>query len=334
MLASTPTLPSPFHPRRNPTALTAAALLALTACGATRAMADELPVAEVAGQPLAANAVRVLEALRFFGAPLAEPAEKAIRKAAADRDPAALQRALDPHVLVLVSLNPEIRVKAERGPAAALLQQGGYTPVLLKVINQGAVARQLHVTSPQGGAPYSGTSLLILQRQAQTQLDNPRPRGDKSPFLNVKMFRRPPLTPRLSGLEVEYAIALIYSSEAGKREATLAFDVGAGTQDLGFRGRTPILFDIRPATPVRLKVRDVDGSPTVARLTFRDQQGRVYPPQAQRLAPDFFFQPQIYRGDGDVVLLPPGKLELRQCRGPSTGLSIVRSKFLPRGRRN
>ena len=57
------------------------------------------------------------------------------------------------------------------------------------------------------------------------------------------------MTANLSGLKVEYAIALIYSSEAGKREATLAFDVGQGTQDLGFRGEVPVLFDIKPGDP-------------------------------------------------------------------------------------
>jgi hypothetical protein len=85
---------------------------------------------------------------------------------------------------------------------------------------------------------------------------------------------------------------------------------------LGFRGEVPVLFESRPAIPVELVIRDSDGSPTVARLTFRDKQGHIYPPQAKRLAPDFFFQPQIYRKNGDVVLLPPGKFTLESCRGP------------------
>ena len=53
------------------------------------------------------------------------------------------------------------------------------------------------------------------------------------------------MTANLSGLKVEYAIALIYSGDAGKREATLGFDVGQGTQDLGFRAEVPVLFTIR-----------------------------------------------------------------------------------------
>ena len=34
------------------------------------------------------------------------------------------------------------------------------------------------------------------------------------------------------------------------------------------------------------------------------------------LPPISFFQPQIYRADGDTVLLPPGEFELTYNRGP------------------
>ncbi|MFN9157809.1 MAG: CehA/McbA family metallohydrolase, partial [Planctomyces sp.] len=44
--------------------------------------------------------------------------------------------------------------------------------------------------------------------------------------------------------------------------------------------------------------------------------GRVYPPQTKRLAPDFFFQRQIYRADGETVRLPAGKYSVVCSRGP------------------
>jgi hypothetical protein len=130
------------------------------------------------------------------------------------------------------------------------------------------------------------------------------------------MFTSQPMTTNLSGLKVEYAIALIYSSEPGKREATISFDVGQGTQDLGFRAETPVLFDVRPAVPVNLSIVDHDGKPTVGRFTFRDRAGHIHPQQARRLAPDLFFQEQIYRNDGDIVLLPPGEFTMYYSRGP------------------
>ena len=77
-----------------------------------------------------------------------------------------------------------------------------------------------------------------------------------------------------------------------------------------------MLFEVLPAVAVKLDVRDADGQPTPARLEFRDAADRVYPPQAKRLAPDFFFQPQIYRAHGQSVILTPGKFTMESSRGP------------------
>ena len=43
----------------------------------------------------------------------------------------------------------------------------------------------------------------------------------------------------LSGLVLEYRIVQLYSRDPGQREATLTFDVGQGTQDLGYRNEVP-----------------------------------------------------------------------------------------------
>lgn len=51
-------------------------------------------------------------------------------------------------------------------------------------------------------------------------------------------------------------------------------------------------------------------------LVIRDQQGRVYPNTARRLAPDFFFHSQIYRKTGETVSLPAGTYNVRITRGP------------------
>ena len=159
-------------------------------------------------------------------------------------------------------------------------------------------------------------SLSADRMQQQHLRVNENVEGRTDRFLDLEMFTSAPMTPDLSGLEVEYAIALIYSSEAGRREATIGVDAGQGTQDLGFRAEVPVLFDARPAVPVKLRVLDHDGTPTTGRFQFVDGQGHVFPPQAKRLAPDLFFQKQIYRAHGDVVLLPPGKLTMFYGRGP------------------
>jgi hypothetical protein len=277
---------------------------------ALSARAADLPpvITDVEGQPVAANAERLTKALAFLGAPLPEAAATPLKTAIDAKDAAAVQRALDPRVLLIVNINPESRVKVARGPAEAALQQAGWTPVLVKVVNEATVKKSLRLISPQSGDVYGG-----------------RGRSDKDPnydpnavkrFAQVEMFTSPPMAQQLSGLKVEYAVALLYSSEAGKREITLAFDVGQGTQDLGFRAEVPVLFDIKPAIPVKLKVLDSDGKPTVGRFTFTDAAGKIYPPKPKRLTPDLFFQDQIYRPDGGTVLLPPGEFTMVYGRGP------------------
>jgi hypothetical protein len=288
-------------------------VLALLFAGSNAVCADELPIVSVEGQPLAANAERLASALTFLGAPFPDTVAKPLSAAITARDAAQVQRILDRHVLYLVTLNPESRVKVARGPAEAVLQQSGFVPVMVKVVNESTVKKTLNVTSPQSGPVYGGAG-----RSSKDPNADLRATGR---FLHVGMFTASPMTANLSGLEVEYAILLIYSSEAGKREATIGFDVGQGTQDLGFRGETSVLFHVKPAIPVRLRINDSDGRPTTARFTFRDSAGRIYPPQAKRLAPDLFFQQQVYRHDNGIVLLPPGALKVEYGRGPEYRLA-------------
>ena len=274
--------------------------------------AEPEPVIPVAAQPFAANVARLVEALDFLGAPLPPEVKKSLPK-----DAEGLQQVLDQHALFIVELNPESRVKARRGPAKAVLQQGGYTPAIVKVVNLSTVTKELRISSPQAGQVYGGTSSLSAKRMQREPLRESEVKtANTNQFLELEMFTRPPMTPHLSGLQVEYALALMYSRDAGKREGTIAFDVGGTTQDLGFRAEVPVLFDIQAAVPVTLRVHDEDGAAATASFVFRDAAGHVHPPQAKRLAPDFYFQPQIYRSDGDIVLLPPGKLTVEFKRGP------------------
>src|SRR5262245_11634663 len=299
---------------------------------AVAARADSLPiVTDVEGQPLGQNVARLLQALDLLGSPLAKEATDNLQAAADARDVKKIQELLDPNVLVMVGINPESRVKLTRGPAEATLQQNGYTVILVKIVNEGTVKKGLQIHSPQAGprqkTDYARTIAEVERRIKDKEITAEAAQADiaklkkqneefKNRFLHMEVFSKRPMTETLSGLGVEYAIALIYSGESGKREATIGFDVGQGTQDLGFRGETAILFDIKPAIPVTLKVTDYDGKPTVGRFTFRDKQGRVYPAKANRLAPDMFFQDQVYRPDGGTVMLPPGELVMTYGRGP------------------
>jgi hypothetical protein len=302
------------------TRLLLSAVVLLVVARATPA-ADVPVIGDVEGQPLAANAERLLKALDLLGAPLPEADTKGLGIAIADKDAKKLQELLDRHVLFAVTINPEARVKVAVGPGGTSLQQAGWTPVLVKVMNDGTVKKPLKIMSPQAGEVSSGAGEPFRNPKADPKI------VDR--FLGVEVYSAPPMTDTLSGLKVEYAIALLYSSESGKREATIGFDIGQGNQDLGFRGEAPVLFVVKPAIPVKVKITDSDGKSTTGRLLITDAGGRVYPPKAKRLAPDFPFQKQIYRPDGGTVLLPPGEFTVEFGRGPEYRLIAQKVRIGP-----
>jgi hypothetical protein len=258
--------------------------------------ADTLPVIQVEHQPFAAQVARLMEALDLLGSPFpAKEAEELRTSNSVER----MQAILDRRVLVAVEINPESRVKAIEGPATPELEQQGWRTFLIKVNNQAGSTPVLSVYSPNAG-----------------QLANSPEGAIRNRFLGLELFNKQPLRPHLSGLALEYRIVSLFSRDAGQREARLIFDVGQGSQDLGFRSNVDLLFRCKPATQVKLGVKDWDDKPTTASFLIRDAQARVYPSQAKRLAPDFFFQPQVYRADGETITLPPGAYTVEYTRGP------------------
>ncbi len=256
--------------------------------------AEVLPViATVERQPLAAQAERIVQALELTGEPFAEKA--ALAGASVEK----IQEILDKHCLVGLEINPEARVKVQQGPAKPELLEQGWRSFLVKVHNQAGLTAAVGVDSPNAGP--------MQNQNANT--------GNRR-WMEIQSYTRQPLKVHLSGLEVEYRVIQIYAREAGQREGKLVFDVGQGTQDLGFRSEVDVLFRITPAAKLTLRVKDTDGRPTTASFLVKDEKGRVYPSQAKRKAPDFFFHPQVYRADGESLALPPGTYTVEVSRGP------------------
>ena len=81
-------------------------------------------------------------------------------------------------------------------------------------------------------------------------------------------------------------------------------------------GGSSFSFTTQPSTEVTFRVVDDADRPAMGCFEITDAAGRVYPPQTKRLAPDFFFQRQIYRADGETVRLPAGKYSVVCSRGP------------------
>lgn len=265
-------------------------------------------------QPLEAAAQRVVTALKMAGSPL--PAEdlkrlEAIRSVEGNtRAVREIQEVLDVHCLATVQINPESRVKVARGAKAAVLDQRGWTNFLVKVVNEAGVTAPLVFSSEQAAPMVKRSSSAAAPEIKITPADAQRR------WLDIATVDSQPMTKTLSGLEVEYRILQLYSRDAGSREATLSMHVGQGTQDLGFRSELPILFQCKPSVQVPLVIKDIDGSPTICSLLVKDTSGRVYPNPSRRLAPDFFFHEQVYRADGESLLLSPGEYTLTAYRGP------------------
>lgn len=279
--------------------------------------ADVPVVTKVESQPLVSNIRRLIKSLDDYGQPLEAEFKTALTKSLDKGDVLEIQKLLDRQVFIAVHLNPEVRVKVMRGPADAKIQQHGFTAKIVKILNESTIARPLRLTSPQAGPVYAGVAQPIMKRMATENLaTNLNEKRARDRFLDASLRNDPPMTDTLSGLEVEYKLLDLSSSEAGKREATLIIDAGDGTTDLGNRSELAVLFQVVKAEPVKIKAIDETGTPTTVRLEIRDEKNRVYPSQIKRLAPDLFFQPQIYRADGQTVFLAPGQYTVFSSRGP------------------
>ena len=192
-----------------------------------------LPIVdEVSFIVLRENCQRLRKALETLQSPLPDEIDKQLlpllHASAADQNVAAekIQKLLDARCLIGVSINPESRVKAARGPLAAELLLDRPVFALVKVQNDAGVTAALRIQGPE-------------LRTAET-------RGEGR-WLEAVVLSAAPLSKTLSGAKVEYVILRLTARESGKREATLGFDVGQGTQDLGFRAEVPVLFTVRVA---------------------------------------------------------------------------------------
>ncbi|MEG9436358.1 CehA/McbA family metallohydrolase [Edaphobacter sp. HDX4] len=273
-------------------------------------------------QPFAAQVERLLAALEMLGTPLSQQENANLKTALRAKNDYAQQddvqkivSILAPHVLMEVDLNPEMRVSVKRGTANAELYQGGWRTFLVKVFNQAGTMPVLKIKSPQGGPVGRHSSFAITGVHDFTNgaVDEVEARAR---WLAVSTFDAPPMMSALSGLELEYRIVQFYSRDSGEREATLQADAGYAEQDLGYRSSLPILFHCVPAHKVTVRIKDEKGAASIASVLVKDGLGRVYPPQTKRQMPDLNFQPQVYRYNGESLLLPAGAYTIEYGRGP------------------
>jgi hypothetical protein len=265
-------------------------------------------------QPLAQQVRQLAEALDYLGEPLSPTEIAGIDKAIANPDEnaavLALEAILDPHVLAIVDINAESRVKVEQGAADPAVFEDGTRLFLVKVANRAGVTAELKVASPNSGDVFRGSN---GDSKPAIELT---PHDAAERWADISLYHQPPMRKRLSGLTLEYQILEVYSRDAGQRSAKVSFNVGQGSQDIGFRNEVDILFNAQPAATITLHVKDENGQLGMASFVILDGLKRIYPARSKRLAPDFFFQPQIYREDGEQVRLPKGYYTVQFSGGP------------------
>ncbi len=269
-------------------------------------------------QPIIFSTKKLIETLDFLGVPISSSDKQRINTAIATYDyssTAEIQRSLEKYCLFHVEINPESRVKVAQGIAKPILQRNGWVTFLVKVENQAGVTSRLEIFSEQAKRNFDGGEKIYGFGNPDTS--KPLNKQDiQDRWLDMSLFTKEPMRKELSGLTFEYFIVQLYSRDSGKRSAGFSFTCGQATQDVGFRNQANVLFDCLPSKKIDLMIRDENGQPATASLIIRDQQGNIYPSQNKRLAPDFFFQPQIYRADGEFLDLPLGNYTLEYARGP------------------
>src|SRR5215831_2343065 len=295
-------------------AVTCLGIFVLRAAAFDATQGVRVPQPTVALQPLAQQARRVETTLAYLGQPISPADRRLIDDAMAVSDEEEgvrqIQTALDKYALAVVRINPESRVSVEQGPAAPELVEAGTRVFLVKVLNEAGVTAPLRVDSPNSG------DVFLRSNGSPEPAKTVTTREARERWAAISLYNPSPRPPRLSGLAVEYVVLEIFTRDSGQRSAQIAFNVGQGTQDVGYRNDVAILFTAVPARLLPLRVRDERGNPAVASLLIRDRFGRVYPNQSKRLAPDFPFQPQVYRSDGEALRLPDGGYTVTTSGGP------------------
>lgn len=242
-----------------------------------------------------------------------------------------LEMLLQPFVLVEAALDEHGVCSAMPGVAPPILIQHGWRSFLVRFTNPHQLQGPL-VELTQGTFGTQGVFGLLdhasrAARVAMTDTLTSVPRI-KEAWLAARLTD----PTELSGLEIEYKVISLYSRDSGTHTGSLGFALehspdivnvpasvlsGHGRLRSESRARSATLeFDCRVARDIRIDVREPDGRSCMAAITVRDRLGRSYPSKAMRLAPDMFFQEQVYRATGEVIQLPAGNFEISANRGP------------------
>jgi hypothetical protein len=287
---------------------------------------------KIESQPYFAGVNRALDALAKLGSPvLAEDAQQ-LAVLSHQNDSAtvhASEKILGRYTLVNLSINPDGSVEVKSGAAPTTLIEQGWRMFLVRVSNPAGriVDVSVSIGSERTFGPGPGQMVRwdngLAERASLMDTLNKGPAIEEM-WLLAQLYETAtdrygaemPVVP-LSGFPIEYRVIQLFSRDHGPRRANFKLFTKLRSGD-GFSGsgHRQFDFDCRPSRTVKLGVLDVDGRGCVASLTIKDKLGHTYPPQAMRLAPDLFFQSQVYRADGETMRLADGEYRVESTRGP------------------
>lgn len=277
-------------------------------------------------QPLALQVSRLGNALKFLGQPLSDEKKRQLAEAIGNGDESAAARgieaALDPLVLAVVDINAESRVKVQHGAAEPELVQGGARFFLVKVLNRAHITSRLVVDSK------NSLPIFVRSNGSPTPPVELTATDVRDRWAEISIYGKPPMEERLSGVGLEYLILEVYSRDSGQRAAEISFNVGQGSQDIGFRNDILVVFHALPSHTIKLHVLDENYQPTMASFTIRDQHGRLYPNPSKRLAPDFFSR-RFTASTGKPLICRPAATRWKWEAGQSILSKAGKSMSLP-----
>lgn len=284
--------------------------------GTTMVPVRAAPAIPIPLQPYFAAQQRTLDAMAKLGFPVL-PGDRdkldSLARQANEEALAAAEAIMDRYTLIRLSADRNRRIQTAAGAAPAVLAQQGWRIFLLRIENPGGLTDPFDIlTSPPGMPPGHLDRWIAAGGYSMSQhppvVDSVNYAGWISQsWCLAKLSDSSPLT----GTPLEYRIVEIFSRDGGTKTTTPSFIIGPATR----RGHE-ITFRCLPSRTISLGIKDTDNKSCVASLIVRDDAGRYYPPQLMRIAPDLPFQKQIYRGDGESIVLPDGSYTIESKRGP------------------
>lgn len=282
----------------------------------------------VAPQPYFAALNRSIQALARLGSPIRSSDAEQIAILARQSNDAAVTKAeeiLGRYTLAKLSLGHDGAPQIAIGDAPKQLVEQGWRVFLLRVENPLSHRGSLIFTS---GTRTIGNLETVSKGAAQrTALADVLFKGPmiEKMWLATELYEPIPIlsggvevqTIPLPEIPIEYHIVQLFSRDHGQRTTSFFLNVLSGAAGRVFHpARQQFDFECVPSYEVPLRIFDTDGRSCVAALTIKDKLNRVYPPKAMRLAPDLFFQEQVYRADGETMRLPSGRYLIKAERGP------------------